>query len=345
MPAIRGVATALPDTEYNVDDINNIGTRWLSEHPEKLEQFRRFLRSSKNQRRYFSIDGDKILSLNGLKHRSELFEITGPRLGESALRSALCRANIEPKQISTHIFTSCTCPSIPAIDGVIIEKVGLLPTTKRAPIYQQGCAGGIVGLSLAAQMAKSGGSVALTSVELCSLVFHPSDSGTAQLVGAAIFGDGAGSVIVDDSDEGLVVVDSESFLVPNSRHLMGYDTLDDGFHLRLDRELPYRLAELAPQRVSQFLAKHKLTLSEIEHWLFHPGGIKILDSLEGALCAPHQAIWAREVLSEVGNLSSASVLFVLNRFLDSGVMKSGDNIVMLGVGPGLTIELILFQYR
>jgi alkylresorcinol/alkylpyrone synthase len=146
-------------------------------------------------------------------------------------------------------------------------------------------------------------------------------------------------------NKGLAVVGHQSFLVPNSRHLMGYDIFDDGFHLRLDRELPKALASEAPEQVRRFLAQFGMTHEDINFWLFHPGGAKILDFLEETFALKsEQARWSRDVLREVGNLSSATILFVLKAFLDSKVAARGDKVLMVGVGPSLTIELILFEW-
>ncbi|MCO6430409.1 MAG: hypothetical protein J5J00_06060 [Deltaproteobacteria bacterium] len=345
MARIIGVGTALPGNFYNKADIQNIGRRWLEGRNTSLELFQRFVSSAQNDARYFSVDAEEILSLNGLQHRADLFEREAPLLGARSLGQAISKAGIAPSEISSFLFTSCSLPSIPAVDALIIEKSGMPRTVRRLPIYQHGCAGGVIGLGLAHQLTNGSGPVALTSVELCSLVFHNNDDSPAQLVGAAIFGDGSASVIVDERKDGLQIVAVESFLVPNSRHLMGYDTFDDGFHLRLDRQLPGELAAAAPQRVVSFLKAHNLKVEDVSYWLFHPGGVKILDSLERSLSIePARARWAREVLSEIGNLSSATVLFVLERFLDSGTVSDGDKVVMLGVGPGLTIELILMEY-
>jgi alkylresorcinol/alkylpyrone synthase len=346
MPSIRSIGTALPEHAFTRQDVEEIGNRWLTGQQEKLDLFQRFLRSSRTEARNFVIPASEMLALNGMKHREELFEHHGPRLGEKALRSALLSADTDTEALTALLFTSCSCPSIPAVDALILERAGLPRTTPRVPIYQHGCAGGVVGIELASDLCMSRGPVALTSVELCSLVFQPGNPTSAQLVGSAIFADGAACAIVGPEDRGLTIVAKQSYLVPNTRHLMGYNVLDDGFHLRLDRELPQALASVAPVLVRDFLKLHNLTTEQIPFWLFHPGGVKILDFLESTFSLrPEQACWSREVLRTVGNISSATVLFVLKAFLDSKVYRHGDKILMLGVGPGLTVELILFEWR
>jgi len=345
MPSILTIETVLPERRYSLAGVARAGSEWLADAPEAAKLFDRFLRSSETGDRYFAIDLSEVLQLRGLERRGALFEELGAPLGVRAVRGAISRGGLAASDIRALIFTSCTCPSIPSIDGLIIEQAGLERTVRRVPVYQHGCAGGVIGLELACELARVGAPVALTSVELCSLVFQPTDHRASQLVGSAIFADGAACTIVSPEDRGLVFIDQQSFLMPNSRHLMGYDIFDDGFHLRLDRELPQTLAAAAPDRVGEFLARHGLTPSDIAFWLFHPGGVKILDFLERSFALrPEQAEWSRSVLRSIGNLSSTTILFVLKAFLDSRVAEIGDRVLMMGIGPGLTIELILFEW-
>ncbi len=346
MPSIRAIGTALPRYSYNRAEIAAAGNTWLADAPDKRDAFQRFLASSKTDKRHFVIPAESVLSLNGMHGRADLFEREGPPLGVAAIAQALTYAGLRPEQIATLLFTSCSCPSIPAIDGLILEQSGFPRTTSRIPIFQHGCAGGVVGLGIASELARLGHPVLLNSVELCSLVFNSRNPSPAELVGSAIFADGAACAVISPEDSGLTFVARESYLIPQSRHLMGYELLDDGFHLRLDRDLPRMLGSSAPERVQQFLQNHQLTTKDVRYWLFHPGGIKILNFLESAFgLAPEQARWSRDVLQSVGNLSSATVLFVLDSFLRAQVVKTGEYALMVGIGPGLTLELILFQQR
>lgn len=346
MPSIRAIGTALPGYGYNRAEIAAAANVWLAGDPAKRDAFQRFLASSKTDRRHFVIPAEAVLSLNGMHGRAELFEQEGPPLGVAAVSNALGLAGLRPEHIATLLFTSCSCPSIPAIDALILERAGFPRTTARIPIYQHGCAGGVVGLGIASELAKLGRPVLLNAVELCSLVFNSRTPSPAELVGSAIFADGAACAVISPEDSGFAIVARESFLIPDSRHLMGYDLLDDGFHLRLDRDLPRILGATAPDRVHQFLQKNALTSDKVKYWLFHPGGVKILNFLESAFTlSPEQAHWSRDVLQTVGNLSSATVLFVLDQFLRSRLIKLGEYALMVGIGPGLTLELILFQQR
>jgi alkylresorcinol/alkylpyrone synthase len=184
------------------------------------------------------------------------------------------------------------------------------------------------------------------SAELCSLVFQSSDTSTAQLVGTSLFADGACSLLVtpESTASTFKIVEWRSSLIPNSRHVMGYDLKDTGLHLRLNQTLPDTLASSFKDLSAGFLLKHGLGFSDVQHWLFHPGSVKIVDMLADSIgLRPEQAVWAKDVLRDYGNMSSATILFVLERFLRTSGFKKGDRAVIAGVGPGLTVELILLE--
>jgi|688.fasta_scaffold388596_1 alkylresorcinol/alkylpyrone synthase len=346
MAFISTVKTATPEYKLSLNEVIQFGDLWLRERDDLRLLFERFVRSSNTRSRGFVLSFDELLNPPGFADRAARFEEYAPTLGSSVLTSALQTSTIPKESFSTLVYTSCSCPTIPSVDGVIIERAELPRTISRVPIFQHGCAGGVIGLALASKLADTQGPVALVSVELCSLVFQPKLPSLAELVGAALFGDGAAACLLTpfaDKDS-LRIVDTESYLIPDSRHLMGYDLFDDGFHLRLDRELPNVLGSVTPTRVASFLSKHRLTSSDINYWLFHPGGVKILDYLEKTFSLTQsQCHWARDVLSDTGNISSATVLFVLERFLSENVCRPGEKVLMVGVGPGLTLELILFE--
>ncbi|HQH26189.1 MAG TPA: type III polyketide synthase [Oligoflexia bacterium] len=346
MTCIRSVGTARPEHCYSKEEVSAAAERWLEESEQAKALFGRFLRSSHAESRTYALTLAEILGLNGAQGRAELYAERATPLAEQALRNALAGAQVQPEKITNLVFTSCSVPLLPSIDALVVQRAGLSESVHRVPIYQQGCAGGVIGLNLAERLIRPGGAVALVCVELCSLVFHLSDASPAQLVGSAIFADGAAGAIIGPEDRGLVFAGTHSCLIPETRHLLGYDIYDDGTHLRLHHELPQAVAEHTPRVVETFLRGKGLSVRDIAWWLFHPGGVKICDMLEQSLkLRPEQAYWAREILYRNGNLSSATILFVLEEFEKSNVVCNGDYVIMAGIGPGLTIELILFQFR
>lgn len=344
MSFIHSVGTCVPAFSYSPSEILKYSADWLGEHPSEFDKFERFLYASKTERRNFILPAESLFDLGGAKDRAEKFQRLALPLAERSIEAALGAAGLTVSQIGAFVSTSCSCPVIPALDVSLIQRVGFSAMIDRLPVYQHGCAGGVVGLSLASRFTHQHSAVLLSSVELCSLVFRPDNLNTEQLVGAAIFADGAATAVIRDVPGPLEIIDCQSFLVPETQHLMGYDIFDDGAHLRLNRDLPRYLAQIVPELVSDFLRKHQLTRAVIPWWLFHPGGSKILDFLESEVATTREgARFSREVFEAVGNLSSATVLFVLERFLEQAPLQEGDYAVLLGVGPGITIEVVLLR--
>ena len=343
---IVSVNTSVGKYTYTPEEIISAAHLWLKDNDALKEKFGRFLKSSDISKRKFALSLEEILTLDGAEARAKTFEVLGSELGVSALLGNLEKSKIEKEKIDSMVFVSCTCPILPSIDTLLIEQAGLAENISRIPIYQHGCAGGVVGLSLLHKLVQSERYALLSSVELCSLVFQRENLSAGQLVGSALFGDGSGTVIVGGFDKGLVITDAKSYLIPNTRHVMGYDIHDNGSHLRLKPELPSIIAKHIPIFLSDFLSQHQMTHQDLNWWLIHPGGVKILELLEQTFnLHKEQSAWSREILKQIGNLASASILFVLESFLNSKVAKVGDKGVIIGVGPGLTIELILFEQK
>jgi alkylresorcinol/alkylpyrone synthase len=341
MSSIAAVSTALPKFRFTREQITEEAKRWLSAKPQESKVFERFLSAVKIDSRSFVMPLDAIVALGGMSQRAEVFEREGLPLGQAAVTSVLSAADIKPKDIDAIIFTSCTGSLIPTLDTHLINTLGFNPSVLRVPIYQYGCAGGASGLALAHELCKAGKRVLLASVEICSLEFQRGDVSGGNLLGAALFSDGAAAVIITPEQKGVQVIDSTSILIPNSQPLMGYDMCDDGPHLRLLKELPSVLAAASREHIPPFLKKHGLTPKDVTSWLFHPGGVKILEVLEEAFeLKRSQAQWSWDVLAQYGNMSSATALFVLD-----GYMKDAPPgyALMLGVGPGLSVQLLLMK--
>ena len=346
MACIKSVAISLPRYSYTKDDIGQAGQKWLAHQPEQLALFQRFLASSRIERRRFALPLAEILSLEGLESRAPVFDREAPELARQAVQSCLAQSSYHTQDISTLIFASCSLPSIPCVDVLLINSLDFRRDVCRIPMFQHGCGAGAIGLSLASRLAEGGKPALLVCVELCSLIYQSDDLSGGNLVGSALFGDGGACALVAPGDDGPTFVDAQSFLLPNATHLMGYELKDNGFHLRLDKELPSYVLEHAPRLITEFLGRNGLSTSDIAWWLFHPGGAKIIQFLEQSFhIQAEQSRWAWDILAEYGNMSSASILFVLHKFLQDRVLRHGDRIFMLGMGPGLTLELILLECR
>ncbi len=341
MTFITAVETITPKNHYTTREILDHSGRWLGDD-ENREIFLRFIQSSHIESRAFALPLEKIFALNGVEQREEIFLREGRVLGSAVMAALMQRTAQSPEHLGGLVFTSCSVPTIPAVDTLVLQDLGFPAAFMRVPVYQYGCAGGAAGLSLACALSKQRGSMALLSVELCSLVYQGKDLSRGNLVGSALFADGGAAVHVSESGGRLRHIASLSHLMPESQHLMGYFIKDSGNHLRLDKDLPGRLLEVLPEIVSNFCSAHGV--KKPDWWLFHPGGAKILAGLAETFALQEaQANFAWNVLRDHGNMSSASLLFVVKDFLESGKGRAGQSVLLVGMGPGLTIELLLFQ--
>jgi alkylresorcinol/alkylpyrone synthase len=346
MTNVVGVGVALPEFSYSSAEILKGSKNWLKSSPGEYELFERFVSSSKIGRRYFGVPVERILGGISSAERAEIFWQEGTKLGVKAIANCLKEHRIDPASISQLIFTSCSVPVIPSIDARIIQEIGIPLNVRRLPIYQHGCAGGAAALGLAESMMNQDGYGLILSVELCSLVYQGGDLSAGNLVGSALFGDGAAAVLLDSKRGKFKILNSRSNLLPLSYELMGYDIQEDGSHLRLKKELPSELAQMAPGLIREFLSLNSINEGQIDHWLIHPGGVKILKLLEEEFkIQPQQGKWAWSVLEKYGNMSSASILFVLDEFIRSGQAVPGQKVMVLGIGPGLTLEQILIEVQ
>jgi len=346
MTFVNAVTIDTPPFKYSTDEIRAAAAQWLQANSDQRALFDRLSGSAQIDNRAFALPIQQLLGLSGASERARVFDQVGTSLLESVMGSALQELKLTPADVGAVVFTSCSVPAIPSIDVKAIASLGMSPSVIRMPLFQHGCAGGAIGLSLAHQMRPIDGVTLLGSVELCSLIYQGEDLTGGNLVGSALFGDGAACAVLSNRPGPLEILARESYLIPGTYHLMGYDIHDNGTHLKLDREVPQCLSREAPGFIRNFLAAREMSPSDIKWWIFHPGGSKILSSLESSLeLSREQTRWGWNVLRENGNMSSASVLFAISNFLSERPYQPGDKALMLGVGPGLTLEAMLFDCK
>jgi len=270
------------------------------------------------------------------------------RLGQKAAADCLCRAGMRPDEIDWIITVSCTGFMIPSLDAYLIEKMGFRRDVRRIPITELGCAAGAAALSRAFELLHSGTgeNVLLVSVELPSLTFQRRNFTPANIISSILFGDGAGAAIISTKKgAGPQILNTETFLFPNSHDAMGFDLKEDGFHILLSKDVPDLIRGEIKGLVDSFLGKHDLQRKDIAAYVLHPGGRKLMDYMEAELdlcrCKTEPS-W--NILSEYGNLSSASVLFVLDEWLNKHKVAPGDYGLMAAFGPGFSAELLLLRW-
>ncbi|MAB78528.1 MAG: type III polyketide synthase [Planctomycetes bacterium] len=285
------------------------------------------------------------------RYRSEALELA---LG--AARGALDAAALDAAEVDVLIDVSCTGIAIPALDVAMSPELGLRPQVTRIPIAESGCAAGALGLGLADAYARAGKTVLVVAVELSSLTLTEDRSRT-NLVAAVLFGDGATAAIVRPGasaagagEDGACprprIRACSSYLIPNSQEAMGFDVGTHGLRILLQRELPVLVRENLVPVVEAFLAANDRSRNDVGLHLIHPGGRRILDAYEELFTlAPDALRLSRASMRRFGNLSSASVLNVLELALEEGARVAPDQCaLLLGVGPGISLELTLFDW-
>jgi alkylresorcinol/alkylpyrone synthase len=300
--------------------------------------------------RHLSMPLDEYYDLGSFGRVNNVWIETAVELGEHAISCALQRAGLTTDDLGAIFFVSVTGIASPSIDARLINRMGLPPNIRRVPIFGLGCVAGAAGISIAADYVRAypGKVAVLLSVELCSLTLQRNDLSVANLISSGLFGDGACAVILGGSEKNLPgprIVATRSVFYPDTEDVMGWDISEKGFNIVLSPTVPDVIRENLGRDLDGLLAEHSLTRSYIESWVLHTGGPKILEATQEALDLPAGALatsW--DCLRRMGNLSSASVLVVLEEFLTRRRPAAGTWGLLAAMGPGFCSELVLLRW-
>jgi alkylresorcinol/alkylpyrone synthase len=348
-PGILAAATALPP-HYAAQEELLAAFRelWGAQHfnTDRLDQLHRAVHVGG---RHLALPLAAYRDLTSFSARNTAFIKVATELGASAIRGALERAGLSGRDVDHVVFVTVTGISTPSIDARLVGPLGLRSDVRRTPIFGLGCVAGASGLARAADLVRGDDrSVAvLLAVELCSLTLQRDDMSIPNLIASGLFGDGAAAVVVGGSArEGTPrIVATRAVFYPDTERVMGWDVVDTGFKIVLSAQVPAVVRENVGRDVDAFLADHGLTRRDVRHWVCHSGGPKVLQAFESALALPGDALrrsW--ESLEKVGNLSSASVLFVLDDLLRSREASPGDVGLLVAMGPGFCAEMVLLRW-
>ena len=336
-PRLLALATALPHHELGQEDVTVLARRIFDRMATaELDRLMPVFANAGIERRYSCVPIDWYETPHGWVERNALYLDHAVRLLESAARDALAEAQLTPDAIDAVVCVSTTGIATPSLDAMLIGRLGLRSDVRRLPIFGLGCAGGVIGLARAGDLARAAPEslVLLLVVELCALSFRKNDCSKSNLVAAALFGDGAAAALVSCRGSGPAFGAAGEHTWPNSLEVMGWEVADDGLKPLFSRDIPSLVQRELRGAAERFLARQQLTLNDIRHFVCHPGGAKVITALEEAFrLMPGTLDAARSVLRDYGNMSAVTVLFVLARMLRDG---AAGRMLLTALGPGFT---------
>jgi alkylresorcinol/alkylpyrone synthase len=289
-------------------------------------------------RRYSCVPIEWYLDDHGWMDRTQLYIENAVNLLETVTRNLLEEARLKPDDIDSIVVVSTTGVATPSLDALLVERMGLRRDIQRLPIFGLGCAGGVIGLSRAADLAgaKPGSKVLFLVVELCALTFRKNDISKSNIVATALFG-----AILSTDGDGPAFGAAGEHTWPQSLDVMGWDMAEDGLKARFATSIPGLVASDFRPLLDNFLTRNDIPFSEIDAFACHPGGAKVLDALEDALALPRGDLKdSRSILRDYGNMSAVTVLFVAERM---GVRKKVQRTLLTALGPGFSAAFLMLD--
>lgn len=346
---IAAVAKQLPKYWKDTPEILNLVDQWLHGQESRfVKKAKKIFEAASVDRRYSIMEPLEVFTATSFAQKNAIYARECIALGEMALRNALSKTNWTPQSIDFIITVSCTGIMIPSLDAYLINRLNMRGDIVRLPVTEMGCAAGISGMIYAEQFlrANPGKRAAVIAVESPTATFQLGDLSMANIVSAAIFGDGAACVLMSSETEasGPAVRDSQMYHFFDKEHLMGFDLTDSGLKMILDESVPETIGAHFNDIIEPFLKRNNLEISGLDHLIFHPGGKKIIQTVETLFEGLGKNIDAtKSVLRQYGNMSSATVLYVLEEIMNQQP-QSGETGLMLSFGPGFSAQRILIEW-
>lgn len=347
---IAATATAFPEHWYDQRTLTEHLVRLFGADPRLAERLRSLHENTGIDGRHLILPLERYATLSGFTAANAAWVDGALRLGQEVVEKALAAAGLAADQVDALFFSTVTGLASPSIDARLMNRLGFRTDVRRVPMFGLGCVAGAAAVSRAADFVRGrpDGVALVLTIELCSLTLQLGDRSVANLISTGLFGDGAAAAVVVGGarqGRGPKIVDTRSVFYRGTEAVMGWDIGSHGFRIVLSAEVPMVARERLPVDVDEFLRTHGLGRAAIRRWVAHPGGPKVLRALQQGLglCEADLAPSWR-CLRRAGNLSSASVLMILDETLRQDPPLAGELGVMLAMGPGFGSELLLLRW-
>lgn len=346
---ITSVSKQLPKYTRTTQEILPYLNHWLQGQEKRFQ--RKVMKIFENagvERRYSIMDAHEVFLNTSFEEKNDIYVRESIKLAEKSLIKALKKANLKATDLDYIITVSCTGIMIPSLDAYLINSMQMKQDIVRLPVTEMGCAAGVSGIIYAKKFLQANPNkrAVVIAVESPTATFQLEDYSMVNVVSAAIFGDGASATILSSykEDKGPQIIDEAMYHFYDATHMMGFKLRNTGLQMILDKTVPETISNHFPKIIYPFLEKNNLAIEDINHLIFHPGGKKIVQTVEDLFGSLGKNIDdTKEVLKLYGNMSSATVLYVLERFMDKQLPK-GDKGLMLSFGPGFSAQRILLEW-
>src|SRR5271166_805481 len=349
VPRLLAVTTAVPQYPLDQEDVIERVKLLFGRSPD-LDRLLPVFLNTGIHRRYSCVPLEWYDRAHGWPERNRIYLDSALDLLEEATRQVLRLTGCQKNDIDSIVVVSTTGIATPSLDALLMERMGLRRTVRRLPIFGLGCAGGVLGLGHAASQAAvaPGKMVLFLVVELCALSFRRDDWSKSNIVATALFGDGAAAALLSTDGEGPAMVAAGEHTWPGSLDVMGWEVADDGLKAIFSRDIPNLVTTRLRDAASEFLARHGLAIDDIDRFVCHPGGTKVIAALEHAFGLGQGAlVEARGELRDYGNMSASTVMFVLERILSKARATESRwaRALLNALGPGFTAGFLVLDNR
>ncbi|GAB3119934.1 1,3,6,8-tetrahydroxynaphthalene synthase [Streptomyces calidiresistens] len=346
MPTLCRPAVAVPEHVITREETLDLARTTHADHSQ-LPLVLRLIENTGVRTRHIVQPIEETLRHPGFTRRNAVYEAEAKARVPAVVSRALAHADLDRREIDLIVYVSCTGFMMPSLTAWLINTMGFRPETRQLPIAQLGCAAGGAAVNRAHDFVSAypGSNVLIVSCEFCSLLYQPTDLGVGSLLSNGLFGDAVSCAVVrGEGGTGVRLERNGSHLVPDTESWISYAVRDTGFHFLLDKRVPGTMSMLAPALLT-LAGEHGWNASELDFYIVHAGGPRILDDLCRFLeVEPAMFRYSRATLTERGNIASSVVFDALDRLFEDGGVEDGARGLIAGFGPGITAESALGRW-